>query len=136
MGCRVPALISRIAVVEGGWFKADFNFNFFSSIIFHKKSEATHAVTPTVERDFRACGNLIVPSRSRTDTYWVEMGMLLKANVEHISDYGAIPMIAAKDIRACLPARFTGNNVEFVAAEDDFDALNNLAASATQDIWV
>ena len=25
-----------------------------------------------VERDFSCCGNLLVPNRSRNDTYWVE----------------------------------------------------------------
>ena len=76
---------------------ADFYFYLFSSII-QKTSEAKRADTPTVERDFSACGNLLLPNRSRIDTYWVEMVMLDKANFEHIPDYG----IAAKDIRACM----------------------------------
>ena len=46
-----------------------------------------------VERDFSVCGNLLVPNRSRIETYWVEMVMFLKANYEHIPEYGDIPMI-------------------------------------------
>ena len=117
--------------VVGGWFKVDFNFNLFSSIL---RSEATHADTPAVERDFSACGILLVPNRSGIDTYWVEMVMFLKAAFEHIPDYGAIPMIATKDIRACLPARFTGKDADLVAAEAAFDVLNNPAASTTRDM--
>ena len=59
--------------------------------------------------------------------------MFLKANFEHIPDYGAIPMIAAKDIRACLPTRFTGKGADLVAAEAGFDLPNNPAASSAQD---
>ena len=44
----------------------------------YKKSEATHADTPTVERDFNACGNLLFPNRSRIDTCWVEIVMFVK----------------------------------------------------------
>ena len=68
--------------------------------LLYETSEATHADTPTVERDFSACGILLVPSRSRIDTYWAGMMMFLKANFGHNPDYGAIPMIAAKDIQA------------------------------------
>ena len=61
-----------------------------------------------VERDFSGCGILLVPNRSRIDTYWVEMVIFLYVNFEHIPALKDKPMIAAKDIRACLPARFTG----------------------------
>ena len=60
--------------------------------------------------------------------------MFVQANFEHIPDYGAIPMIAAKDVRACLPARFNGKDAYLVAAEAAFDVLNNPAASTTQDM--
>ena len=43
-------------------------------------------------------------------------------------------MIAAKDIRACLPTRFTGKDADFVAGEAAFDVLNNPAASTSQDM--
>ena len=33
------------------------------------------------------CGNLIVPSRSRIETYWVEMVMFLKGKIEPIPAY-------------------------------------------------
>ena len=69
------------------------------------------AAAAQVERDLSACGDLLVPNRSRIDTYWVEMVMFLKANFEHIPDYRAIPVIAAKDIRACLPARLPGRTL-------------------------
>lgn len=81
-----------------------------------------------IERDFSGCGNLLPPNRSRMDTYWVEMVMFLKANFDHIPAYGAIPMVAPKDIRSCLPARFTGQDEDLVAAEGTFDLLNNTAA--------
>ncbi|CAM9278903.1 unnamed protein product, partial [Hapterophycus canaliculatus] len=64
------------------------------------------AAAAQVERDFSAAGNLLVPNRSRIDTYWVEMVMFLYVNFEHIPALKAIPMIASKDIRSCLPARF------------------------------
>ena len=62
------------------------------------------------------------------------MVILLKANFQHIPDHGATPMIAAKDIRACLPARFPGKDADLVAAEAAFDVLINPAASTTQDM--
>lgn len=81
-----------------------------------------------IERDFSGCGNLLPPNRSRMDTYWVEMVMFLKANFDHIPAYGAIPMVAPKDVRSCLPARFTGQDEDLVAAEGTFDLLNNTTA--------
>ena len=60
-----------------------------------------------VEPDFSGWGNLLPPNQSHTDTNWVEMVMFLKAKFEHITAFGAIPIIAAKDIRSCLPAPFT-----------------------------
>ena len=92
------------------------------------------AAAAQVERDFSACGNLLVPNRSRIDTYWVEMVMFLKANFDHIPEYGSIPMIAAKDIRASLPARFTGRDADLVGAEAAFDVLHNPAAPTTDDM--
>lgn len=80
--------------------------------------------------DLSGCGHLLTPSRSRMDTYWVEMVMFLKANFEHIPAYGSIPKIAPKDIRSCLPARFTGRDEDLVAAEDVFDRLNNTVPPA------
>ena len=62
------------------------------------------------------------------------MVMLLKANVEHIPDYGSILVIAAKYIRACLPTRFTGKDADLVEAKAAFDVLNNPTASNTQDM--
>ena len=82
-----------------------------------------------VERDFSGCGILLVPNRSRIDTYWVEMVMFLYVNFEHIPAFKDIPMIAAKDIRACLPARFTGGDDDLAAAEAAFDVVNNTANS-------
>lgn len=78
-----------------------------------------------VERDFSSCGILLAPNRSRIDTYWVEMVMFLYANFEHIPALKDIPMIAAKDIRACLPARFNGGDADLTAAEAAFDVINN-----------
>lgn len=81
-----------------------------------------------IERDFSGCGNLLTSNRSRTDTYWVEMVMFLKANFDSIPAYGVIPMIAPKDIRSCLPGRFSGLDTDLVAAENAFDLLNNTEA--------
>lgn len=78
--------------------------------------------------DFSACGNLLPPNRSRIDTYWVEIVMFLKANFDRIPPYCAIPIIAPKQIRSCLPARFTGQDDDLVAAEASFDPLNNTTA--------
>ncbi|CAN0391877.1 unnamed protein product, partial [Pylaiella littoralis] len=64
------------------------------------------AAAAQVERDFSACGNLLVGNRSRIDTYWVEMLMFLKVNYKHIPALKDIPKIADKDIRRCLPTRF------------------------------
>lgn len=82
-----------------------------------------------VERDFSACGLLLRPNRSRIDTYWVEMMMFLHVNYKNIPAFKDIPMIAAKDIRACLPARFAGGDEDLAAAEAAFDVVNNLANS-------
>ena len=62
--------------------------------------------------------------------------IFLKANFEHIPDFGATSTNAAKDIRACLPTRFTGKDADLVAAEAAFDVLNNPAASTTQDMGI
>ena len=57
------------------------------------------------------------PHGSRMGTYWVDRVMLLKANLEHIPAYGAMPMIAPKDVGSRLPARLTGQDEDLVAAE-------------------
>ena len=110
-------------------------FQFQFVFVYKTKSEATHASTPTVEGDFSACGNLI-PNPSHIGTYWVEMVMFLMANFEHIPDYGAILMIAGKDIQASLPTRFTGKDADLVAAETAFGVLNNPSASTTQGMGI
>ena len=53
--------------------------------------------------------------------------MFLKVNFEHIPALKDIPMIAAKDILKCLPARFTGGDADLAAAEAAFDVVNNTA---------
>ena len=68
------------------------------------------------------------------DTYWVEMVMFLKANYEHIPDHENIPMVAAKNIRACLPERFNGKDADLVAAKAAFDVLTNTAAPSARGI--
>jgi len=84
------------------------------------------AAAAQVERDFSACGNLLVGNRSRIDTYWVEMLMFLKVNYKHIPALKDIPKIADKDIRRCLPARFNGDaDADLKAAEAAFDVVNN-----------
>ncbi|CAN0008145.1 unnamed protein product [Pylaiella littoralis] len=82
-----------------------------------------------VERDFSGCGSLLTPNRSRIDTYWVEMVMFLYVNSEHTPALKDIPVIATKDIRSCLPARFTGGDDDVAAAEAAFDFLNNTDTS-------
>lgn len=66
------------------------------------------AIAAQVERDFSACGDLLVANPSRIDSYWVEMVMFFKVNYEHIPVYGEIPMISSNYIRACIPARLNG----------------------------
>lgn len=87
-----------------------------------------------VERDFSGCGNLLVGTRSRMDAYWVEMVMFLKANFAHIPKFGDIPSIASKDIGACLPARFKGEDPDLLAAEAAFDVLANLTPPTADDM--
>ncbi|CAN0129982.1 unnamed protein product, partial [Pylaiella littoralis] len=70
--------------------------------VFGNQASASQA-----ERDFSGCGVLLVPNRSRIDTYWAEMVMFLHVNSEHTPALEDIPIIAAKDVGACLPARFT-----------------------------
>ena len=50
-------------------------------------------------------------------------------NFEHIPALKDIPMIAAKDIRVCLPERFAGGDDDLAAAEAAFDVVNNTANS-------
>ena len=80
-----------------------------------------------VERDFSGCGNLLVPNRSRIETYWVEMVMFLKANYSSIPAYKDIPQIASEDIRNHLPARFDGQDKDLLDAEASIDPLVNNA---------
>ena len=54
--------------------------------------------------------------------------MLLKVNFEHIPAYGDIPTIAAKDIRAHLPARFLGLDADLGAVEATLNVLSNTTA--------
>ena len=54
-----------------------------------------------------------------------EMVMFLKANYEHIPDYGDIPMISSSDIRSCIPARFNGRDTDLLAAEAALDVFEN-----------
>ena len=54
--------------------------------------------------------------------------IFLKANFEHIPAYGDIPKIPAKDIQACLPARFLGPDADMMVAEAAFDVLRNTTA--------
>ena len=85
------------------------------------------AAAAQIERDFSACGNLLTKSRSRMDTFWVEHVMFCKANFDLIPALKNIPIIAAKDIRKCLPACFKGDNTDLLAAKAAFDVLNNTA---------
>ena len=76
------------------------------------------AAAAQVERDFSACGNLLVPNRSHIDTHWVHMVILLKASFEHIPEHGHVPIIAAKDIRKnVFSAQFAGQDADLLAAE-------------------
>ena len=57
--------------------------------------------------------------------------MFLKVNYKHIPALKDIPKIADKDIRKCLPARFTGvGHADLKAAGAAFDLVN----STTTDI--
>lgn len=56
----------------------------------------------------------------------MEMVLFLKANYELIPDLKDIPTIAAKDVRACIPARFKGDDADLLAAEAAFDVLDNV----------
>lgn len=44
-----------------------------------------------VDRDVGACGNLLVPNRSRIDMYWVELVIPRDQLCEHIPEYGTSP---------------------------------------------
>lgn len=92
------------------------------------------AAAAQIERDFSACGNLLTPGRSRMDTFWVEIVMFCKANFDKIPAFKNIPVIAAKDIRTCLPTRFMGNNSDLMAAEAAFDVLKNTANPTVDDL--
>lgn len=72
-------------------------------------------------------GDLLVPNKSRVDTYWVEISMFLKENFERIPALKDIPAIAAKDARASLPARFHGRDADLMAADTASDVLSNTA---------
>ncbi len=92
------------------------------------------AAAAQIERDFSACGNLLTKSRSRMDTFWVELVVFCKANFDLIPALKNIPIIAAKDIRKCLPACFKGENTDLIAAEAAFDVLNNTVIPTEDDI--
>lgn len=92
------------------------------------------ASAASVERDFSGCGNLLVPKRSRIETYWVEMVMFLKANFSCIPEYKDVPQISSKDIRKCLPARFDGKSEDLLAAENALDPLADNTCSADGDM--
>ena len=51
--------------------------------------------------------------------------MFVHANYRHIPAFKDIPIIAAKDVRACLPPRFNGVDADPAAAEAAFDVIEN-----------
>ena len=54
--------------------------------------------------------------------------MFLKVNDKHTPALKEIPKNGDKDIRKCLPARFTGaEDADLKAAEAAFDVVNNTA---------
>ncbi|CAB1102845.1 unnamed protein product [Ectocarpus sp. CCAP 1310/34] len=53
------------------------------------------------------------------------MVMFLHVNYKRIPAFKDIPMIAAKDIRTCLPPRFNGGDADLAAAEAAFDVIEN-----------
>ena len=111
------------------WGRSDkFKFPYLTPVAQKVLVFGNQATASQVERDFSGCVNLLKPDRSRIDTYWVEMVMFLKVNYEHIPEPEDIFIVAAKDIRACLPERFTGKDTDLVAAEAVFDELTNTTA--------
>ena len=62
--------------------------------------------------------------------------MFLNANFSCISDYDDIPNIASKDIRKCLPAKFSGKNDDLLKAEMALDPLSNTTPPQEDDIGV
>ncbi|CAN0267184.1 unnamed protein product [Ectocarpus sp. 4 AP-2014] len=89
-----------------------------------------------VERDFSHCGLFSTGNRSRVEEYWLEMVMFLKGNYQFIPEYKDIPNIASKDIRKCLPAKFTGRNDDLLKAEMALDPLSNTTPPYEDDIGV
>ena len=57
--------------------------------------------------------------------------MFLNANFSCIPDYDDIPNIASKDIRKCLPAKFSGKNDDLLKAE-----MSNTTPPQEDDIGV
>jgi len=89
-----------------------------------------------VERDFSHCGLFSTGNRSRVEEYWLEMVMFLKGNYKYIPDYKDIPNIDSKDIRKCLPAKFSGKNDDLLKAEMALDPLSNTTPPQEDDIGV
>lgn len=87
-----------------------------------------------VERDFSGFGGLVTSDRSRMDTYWAEMVMFIQANFHLIPAYNDIPMVDAKDIRKCLPARFNGKDTDLLEAEAALDPLSNNISPAEEGV--
>lgn len=85
------------------------------------------------DRDFGGGVNYLMPNRSRMDAYWAEIVLFLKANFEHIPATKEIPVVAAKNIRSCLPARFYGRDPDLLAAEAALDVLQNTAIPTADD---
>ncbi|CAB1098026.1 unnamed protein product [Ectocarpus sp. CCAP 1310/34] len=74
----------------------------------------SQASAAQIERDFSHCGLFSTGNRSRAEEYWLEMVMVLKGNYELIPDYKDIPSIDSKDIRKCLPAKYSVGGLQLV----------------------
>ena len=62
--------------------------------------------------------------------------MFLKGNYKYIPDYKDIPNIDSKDIRKCLPAKFSVKNDDLLKAEMALDPLSNTTPPQEDDIGV
>ena len=118
---------------EGGWFKTDF---FIVLFVYTKKLKQR----TLIHRRLSAISVLAVRSSFQTGAGWARRTgwrwwCSSRPTLSTSPVTGPSPWsIAAKDIRACLSALFTGKGADLVAAEAAFDELNNPAASTTQDM--
>lgn len=86
-----------------------------------QQTYGNQAATAQIDRDVTGAGQLLAGRKSRMDSYYIEMMLLLHLNFGRIPAH--VPPITVRSLPSLLPKRFTGRDPELQAAEDYLDPV-------------